>query len=224
MLQLIIDAFEEKNKDENFFKSLKKMDILNRIFVVVIILVTILSYILFLIKKYKWSLYTIAGMVIVLYILIYILSVRSRKKWKDNIKNYNKKLDKLKDILSEENINYYSENKIKYLIDQCDKSINDRISVNEKKKEKRHRFIEKYILPIVAFGAGVMSDKIDISELIQICIMAIIIIIIINIYIWLIDIFIEEITGTELEKKKSLKCKLEDLLIRDFCDTRISKS
>lgn len=36
MLQLIIDAYEKQTKNE-FFKNLKKMDILNRMFMIIII-------------------------------------------------------------------------------------------------------------------------------------------------------------------------------------------
>lgn len=216
MLQLIIDAYEEKNKDESFFKSLKKMDSLNRIFIIVIILSLVIPLIFFVFKRFDWCLYAVVDWFIMVYIFTYIISGRTRKKWKDNILNYNKKLDCLKDILCEENINYCSKNKIEKLIEQCEKSINDLVSEKEKKRAKRKGFLERYILPIVAFGAGAMSEKINTTELVQICIMAVIIIVIINIIIWGFDMFIEEMTGNELEKRKYLKGKLEDLLIRDF--------
>lgn len=192
------------------------MDKLNRIFIIVIILSLVLPLILFVFKKFEWCLYAVVVWFIMVNIFTYIILGRTRKKWKDNIENYNNKLDSLRDILSENEINYYSKNKIEKLIEQCEKSINDLVSEKEKKREKCNRFMEKYILPIVAFGAGIMSGKINITELLQICIMAIIIIVIVNICIWGFDMFIEEMTGNELEKRKYLKGKLEDLLIRDF--------
>ncbi len=216
MLQLIIDAFEEKNKDENFFKSLKKMDRLSQFFIVTLLGGLVLFFIFFMFKKFEWCMYLAAGWIIMTFIATYTIGGRTRKKWKDNILNYNKKLDCLKDILCEKNVNYYSKSKIEKLIDQCEKSIIDLTSEKEKKRERRNRLIEKAILPIIAFGAGVMSQKIGITEVVQICTVAIVIVIITNMYILGFNIFIEEITGNELEKRKYLKGKLEDLLIRDF--------
>ncbi len=216
MLQLIIDAYEEKNKDESFFKSLKKMDNLNKASLVVMILGLVLSFMLFKLNKIKWGLYSTLAWIILFYVFIYIMSVKTRKNWKDNISNYNMKLDCLKDILSEEKINYYSKNKIEKLIEQCEKSINDLLSEKEKKMEHSNRFIERYILPIVAYGAGVLTMKINFTEVLQICIIAIFIVFILKIYIWEFRMLIEKITGNELEKEKYMKVTLEDLLIRDF--------
>lgn len=214
MLQLIIDAYEEKNKDESFFKSLKKMDNLNKVFLVVIVLGLVLSFMLFKLNKIKWGLYSIVALIIIFLIFIYIISVKIIKNWKDNILNYNKKLDCLKDILREEKINYCSKNKIENLIKQCENSINAIVSEREKKREHSNRFIERYILPIVAYGAGVVSF--NTKEALQICITAIFTVFILNIYIWEFRMLIEKITGNELEKKKYMKVTLEDLLIRDF--------
>lgn len=216
MLQLIIDAYEEKNKDESFFINLKKMDKVNRICIIIIILTLVIPFLLFIFRKYEWCLFTVIVWVVLVYISIYIISGRVRKKWKDNINNYNNKLDSLKDILCEENINYYSKSKIEKLINQCEKSINELVYEKEKKREKRNGFIEKYIFPIIAFGAGVMSGSINTMEVLQMCIVAIIIVIITNVYIWEANMFIETMTGNELEKRKYLRGNLEDLLIRDF--------
>ena len=50
MLELILDAYAEKNKDESFYKSLKKMDNLNRFFLGIIVVGIVLS-IVFLLQR-----------------------------------------------------------------------------------------------------------------------------------------------------------------------------
>lgn len=214
MLQLIIDAYEEKSKDENFFKRLKKMDKLSQIFCVIMIAGLVLGVIFLLFKKIVWSICTLISWVIIIIIFCFIITAKWRKKWKENVQNYNEKLDRLKEVLIE--VNYYSKNRIEKLIVQCEKSIHDLIVHKEKGSEKRNRFIDRFILPIVAFAAGALSKTTDPTELIALCILAIIIIVILNWYIYVFGIFVEDLLGNELEKRKYLLEKLEDLLMRDF--------
>lgn len=216
MLQLILDAYAEKNKNESFFKSLKKMDNVNKAFLGIIVVGTALSIAFFITKKFEWAFITIGVWIITSYILIYIIFRRVRKNWNDNIQKYNNNLDCLKEILCEKNINYYSENKIKKLIIQCEKSIDSLVSEKEESKKKESSFIEKYIFPIITFGAGAMSGQFEFEEVIQMCIIAIILVAMINFCIQEFRIFVEQMEGNKIEEKKYLLGKLEDLLIRDF--------
>ena len=122
----------------------------------------------------------------------------------------------MKEILCEKNINYYSKTKIKRLISQCEKSIVSLIAEKEESKKKQSSFIEKYIFPIITYGVGAMNGQFEFEEVMQMCILAIILVAIINFWIQEFRIFVEQMEGNKIEERKYLLGKLEDLLIRDF--------
>ena len=151
-------------------------------------------------------------------LLVYLfISTRLRRKnWHVNIKQYNRTLDVLKEILCEKDIKYYSKNKIKILIHKCEHSINEIISAKEKSKLEIINFVEKFIIPIVAFTIGLMSDELKNEDMLYICVTGIIIIVLINLSIKGISYILEDIEGNKVEERKYMRDKLQDLLIRDF--------
>lgn len=222
MLQYIIDAYKEKNKEEGFFKSIKSMKKFHRIFLFLIIGEFVASLVCVILKMLNWCFYSIIAMGVTLLIHIFISTRARRKNWHKNIQEYNKTLDELKDILKERTINYYSENKIKILIYQCEQSINEIISNKEKFKEQINNFIEKFIIPIVAFFLGVSSNVLDSKQILALCIIAIIVIVMLNFCIKGFENIIEDAEGNLVEERRYMRSKLQDLLIRDFDVEKIS--
>lgn len=121
----------------------------------------------------------------------------------------------MKNILSYEKINYYSESKIKLLMRLCQQSINELVQEKEKIRTDNNMFVQRIVLPIIAFGAGVMSKELTGVEMIAICIVALFFVVMINFSAKEISAF-EDIEGGLIEERKYLYEKLRDLLIRDF--------
>ena len=125
MLELIIDAYKEKTKDKNFFETVKKLDIISKIFLGIFVLDIIMLIIFLILGKFKMALGFIGGFIIFLVAYVCIISKTSSKKWEKNIEKYNESLDVLMEILKQENINCGSQDKIEKLIRQCQDKINE---------------------------------------------------------------------------------------------------
>lgn len=132
------------------------------------------------------------------------------------MEEYNLKLNLLKDILDDETVNYYSKNKIKILMSQCDQSINEIVAAKEKSKAENKNFLEKIIIPIVTFAVGSLSNELKSQELLILCVLAIIIIILLNFGIKGFAYVLEDAEGNLVEERQYMRNKLQDLLVRDF--------
>lgn len=137
--------------------------------------------------------------------------------------NYNNKLDGLRDVLisfqywkGNENLNWYSKDKIRYLIDMCDELVGELTSP----KIKYSEFLKLTILPIVSFSAGVLADKASLEISLSIAIIAVLVVI----FIWEVKELCKFVINfifksSSTDKWKNLTYALKDLLIRDFGET-----
>lgn len=216
MLQYIIDAYGQKNKEEGFFKELKDMKKVNKIALIVILIEVIVAIVFVFLTKLECFIYSIIVIVVTSLIYIFISTRTRRKNWHENIEQYNKTLDDLKTILCGETIQYYSKSKIKILIHQCEQSINEIITQKEKFKTENNNFIEKFIIPIVAFAVGIMSTELKSEDMLTICLIALIFIILLNFSIKGFSYVLEDIEGNLVEERLYMRDKLQDLLVRDF--------
>ena len=194
MLELIIDAYKEKTKDKNFFETVKKLDIISKIFFGIFVLDII--------------------MLIFLVAYVCIISKTSSKKWEKNIEKYNESLDVLMEILKQENINCGSKDKIEKLIRQCQDKIDEYNEQKGKLKEGKNGVLEKCVFPIVAFVSGVIAKNINVEDAIKIATIASVVIIYSIAVYYGGESMIEDISGNRLEKTKYMKAMLEDILIR----------
>lgn len=80
MLELIIDAYKEKTKDKNFFETVKKLDIISKIFFGIFVLDIIMLIIFLILGKFKMALGFIGGFIIFLVAYVCIISKTSSKK------------------------------------------------------------------------------------------------------------------------------------------------
>lgn len=87
MLELIIDAYKEKTKDKNFFETVKKLDIISKIFLGIFVLDIIMLIIFLILGKFKMALGFIGGFIIFLVAYVCIISKTSSKNGKKILKN-----------------------------------------------------------------------------------------------------------------------------------------
>ena len=216
MLDLIIDAYEEKTKDKNFFHTIKKLDNISKSFLVFMLLDFITVAIMVYVGQYKSALVAIGIFVVALFVALYFINKNLEKKWEKHIDKYNEDLDTLAEILKQKNINCFTEEKIGQLTTKCQEKIDEYNKHKIKLKEGKNSVLEKGFFPIIAFVSGVIAKNINIKDAIVIAIIAGIIIIYLLTISYGFNYMIENISGNRLEKTKHMKELLEDLRIREI--------
>ncbi len=214
MLDLIIDAYEEKTKDKNFFHTIKKLDNISKFFLVFMLLDFITVAIMVYFGQYKSALVTIGIFVVALIVVLYFINKNVEMKWEKHIEKYNENLDTLVEILKQENINCFTKEKIEQLIRKCQEKIDEYNKQKNKLKEGKNNVLEKGFLPIIAFVSGVIAKNINVKDAIVIATIAGIMIVYLLTISYGFDCMTENISGNRLEKTKHMKELLEDLSIR----------
>lgn len=211
MINLLLEAFLVESKTKNNIDKLTP----------IIAVVSTLSYLLFAFL-YLYNLNIIFGIISIIsfiFFLIYIAVFENMnlKRYKEKFDRYNKRLDKLKEILQNFKYsgekNWYSKDKIKYLIDSIEKNIEDRINSSTKLTE----LCKTMIFPIIAFVAGVISNKSSINQAVELGIIAIIFLAIVYSLIKISTFFWDLVfKSSAIHTMKFLLSLLQDLLVRDF--------
>ena len=75
MLELIIDAYKEKTKDKNFFETVKKLDIISKIFLGIFVLDIIMLIIFLILGKFKMALGFIGGFIMFTRMAKFVLGI-----------------------------------------------------------------------------------------------------------------------------------------------------
>ncbi len=171
------------------------------------------------INKVLWgfiSLITAAAIPIVLFLL-------ERKRIKGVMNyyfDYNNKLNIMRDVLKDftydnngTQCDWYSKRKIHYLINECNKILDE----NSSNKSQNKDFLKFLIFPFITFVAGVITDKASIEMALSLAVVALGI----TLSIWgIIQIveFLGDITlkSSSISTIRSVRDKLKDLLARDF--------
>lgn len=215
MLTLLLQSFIE-NKSKTKFKI--------KLFFAIAILVLIMSVVfvfLYCVNSNQIWLGILAFICVVIYFsMLAIFDVRNRRKTNERFEKYNHKLDDLKDILigfayktDEKDNNWYSKTKIIYLIKMCETEIENAT----KPQSKILDFAKTFILPVVTYIAGVITENISYVETISIAIIVIITMVfcyVLNSAIaFIADLILK---STSVAEMKQLLEALNDLLIRDF--------
>lgn len=154
--------------------------------------------------------------VVLVYVLTNILIRIIVKRWEDNLKRYNQKLNILKEVLQQNNFDMYEKNKIKQLTKKFNQNIYEMVAADNKKTSDINKFLSLYILPIIAFFAGNIYRGRGEKEMLSVCIVALFIVIMIRILFYSIKSIMLELEGNQLERKRLFAAKLQDLLDRDF--------
>ena len=211
MIYLVLDAFIEKTKSKY------------RMFLLVEILLLVAT-IVFLVLSYIIHLVFATGVCISMaafFVILIAQDTRKRKNVQQRFISYDKSLNELADILrsfsfpngNNTNENWYSSERIKYLIKMCDSLI----CKNVEDKNKSSVFLKPAIIAVVGFGAGVIAEKASLEINLAIGFIALMVIIFIYCFCEIGEIFNNIFfKSNSSEEIMRLKSALMDLLLRDF--------
>lgn len=217
MISIIIDVLISK-RDKMPFKEKILL-----IFLVILIATPLVFLLVFFIdaNQVQWAFFS-AITAVAIPIVLFLLERNRIKSAMDNYIDYNNKLNLLRDVLkgltydnNGTHGNWYSKRKIKHLINECNKILDESSSP----KSKTMDFLKSMILPILSFVAGVIADKASIEISLSLAVAAFVFALaiwgIIQIVEFLGDVILK---SSSISTIKSIRDKLKDLLAIDFED------
>lgn len=218
MIEKVLEAYEAKVTDGNtFIQKLARMDTITKIVFGGVIVSAATLFILAFIIPSQIMLIAMSTYGAIIYLSTLALERMRRRKWETNLKEYNKDLNLLAEILKEKDFNLYEKNKIKQLICKYYHSIEKQEAKKNKKSSDIKEFICTYIVPVIAFFTGRLNiTESSNTEWLAVGIVIIIVVVSGKYICSSIVELIEMISWNQLEKEKHFVLKLQDLLDRDF--------
>lgn len=214
MIHKVLNAYFAKRKSKKLTNDVVLTILVDAIYVVIIIALLFL----------KWNIYIKLVIQITTSILFLAFVVRSEnkrsQKWETDFNEYNTNLNEMADILKTfkyqnafGNGNWYSEEKIEYLIASAEKWITEQ---NES-KAKLEKLAHVIVLPIVGFVAAVIQNNASVEDAISIGVAAIVVVGIGYVVDKGASMLIDSIINTtSIDKMTMLMNLLQDLKARDF--------
>lgn len=219
MINLLLEALISKSKIE-------RVKIKDNLLYIIVMIVSILAIIIppFIFPLMFTSLW---GLILFVPIVIFFVNfklweIKNQKIYKERLTEHNKLLNEVREILQTDfkystdmgnEKNWYSENKIKYLISSCESYI-------EEQKKNNIKLVElskTIILPIIAFVAGVFSENSSINDALILAFIALFVVVIVysigKILSFVIDLVLK---SSSIAEMKRLLFLLKELLARDF--------
>ena len=214
MLENLLSAYlEERNKEVSILKNIKKLDRVNKMFLIVIIISLIITFIFLLLKKWLYSLIPYVIYLICIYFFDKLLTRKKYKNWRENTKQYARNLNILREILKRKEYQLYEKNKIKQLIRKY------KYDIQEEENEKNRQFFKRISVLLIPIG-GYVVGKLDSIVSSEVLILGAVILCISLILGWCVkeifSVFIDLLMGGRTEEKKQLIKKLQDILDQDF--------
>ena len=148
---------------------------------------------------------------------------RINKKWRIDYNEYEKRIDVIRNILSQEmtyktgdkDSNWYSEKKIEYLIDEGKQWI----ATQDERKKKSENFAHIAVLPVIAFVADILNDYLSSEKAIVVGFIALFIVLFGYCTDKLLSMIIDSIIKTaSVDEMELLITLLKGLKARDFED------
>lgn len=219
MINGILNAYEEtrRQNEGDIFKSLKRAGIGVQIYLIFLLICEFTMYVTLAMNQKKVFLCTLVALFIASQIWYVLDRKRNQKKWDENMHKYHDRLDIIKEVLSKPEFNMYEKNKLKQLICKYKADIDNLKKKNLDIKQNYNNFCGGYIVPVIAFGAGKLSQEMTGEDLFVMCLGVIAFLVLIKVIvdnIWIMRT--EFIEGNEIERKQDFLQKLQDLLDRDF--------
>lgn len=188
---------------------------------VVIAIVTMLSSVVFLFlygaKEHIVLAFISLLSVIALYVDIALWERENLKQYKTRFEEHNKRLNSVRDILKEftyeNNNNWYSAEKIQYLIQSGESSVEERKNTNIRLFDLG----KTMVFPIIAFVAGIIADSAKLDEVFAIAFIALLMVTLLaslaKIFSFVTDLIFK---STSINEMNTLILLLKDLYSRDF--------
>lgn len=182
----------------------------------------IISNIVLLLGKFNVILKLVIQIIIAVLFLAFVVYSENKRcqKWKNDFNEYNTTLDEISKILKSFEYqndsgfsNWYSKEKIEYLIDSAKKWITEQ---NES-KAKLEKLVHVVVLPVVGFVAAVIQDNATLEDAVSIGIIVIVAVVIGYAVDRGVSMVVDAIIKTaSIDRMTMLIDLLQDLKARDF--------
>ena len=214
MIHKVLDAYFAVKKQKKI-----KGDIVLSIFIVTLYVAAIIIPLFFECKNIIKLVIQIVASVLFLAFVVYSEDKKCQK-WKTEFNEYNKTLDEISKILKAleyQNAfgcgNWYSKEKIDYLIASSEKWISEQ---NES-KAKHEKLAHIVVLPVVGFIAAVIQENVSVEDAVSI---GVVVIVVVGMW-YIIDrgvsMLIDSVIKTaSIDEMTMLMNLLQDLRARDF--------
>lgn len=218
MIFYILDAYEESvGKYDSLLKRVKKMNILTHICMSIIVLLYIgIIAAHFIWKDAMLTIVCMAVYVIISQILMLVINKQRRKNYINNVNEYHKKLDQLKDLLSMKEFRIDSENKMKKLLEKIQNYISEKEEETLERKKSNHEFSNTILIPIATFTVGAFVSEFVMKEVVPLAMVFLVLIIVFRFtYISLIELE-NDIFKSKVIRMRCLYNEIQDLYDRDY--------
>lgn len=189
---------------------------------IVFTVIFIISNIVLLFLEFNVIIKLVIQIIIAVLFLAFVVYSENKRcqKWKKDFKEYNKTLDEISKLLKSFKFqndsgfsNWYSKEKIEYLIDSAKKWITEQ---NES-KAKLEKLVHVVVLPVVGFVAAVIQDNATLEDAVSIGIIVIVAVVIGYAVDRGVSMVVDAIIKTaSIDRMTMLLDLLQDLKARDF--------
>lgn len=219
MIDCIFNAYvgTRQQKDGSFLKTLKRAEIEDKVFMIIFCVCFLATFITLAMDQIIISASIFITLIVAYETWMTLDRKRAQKKWDVNIQNYQERLDMIKGILSDPVFNMYEKNKLKQLIRKYKMNTNICDNDNLEMKGNCYNFLDKYIIPVIAFSAGKLFQEMTSEDIFEVCLYILIIIFSVKILAYgILSIHKEIVEGNKIKRKRQFMQELQDLLDRDF--------
>ncbi len=177
----------------------------------------IVSYTMFFIYQTEKAFAIVIAVLLLMRLHLFFDENKRHNYSEGGIGDYNQELNELADLLKDQRYNLYDKMKIKQLINKYVQSIGDETKIFESRSSKVKEFVLTFVSPIVAFFAGsIDKSNYTNAQWMSTGIIIVVFIIVANYAYSSISELFRMLKWDNVEKKKELVKKLQDLLDRDF--------
>ncbi|MBU5676822.1 hypothetical protein KQI88_10365 [Alkaliphilus sp. MSJ-5] len=215
MIYYLLDAYKAKIYDmqRRTLRDLTKKEI-NLFIITIIIGIAALGIMLIFHDITMVYIVTWAILICIGIIVFKNVTKESIANYSNNLVEYNKKLDSLRNTLKNE-FNLYSVEKIEILINACNEELNKK-ELSNKLFEPLVKVFTHAILPVIAFVLGLAVEKVNFIYVIEYSILIIFIIVYLTGFYYMVYPPFETIINKERYIIKSLRDELNDIMMIDF--------
>lgn len=218
MIFKILDAYEEKiRKEDSFFKGIAKKNKGNIIILVIMGLLVAGMVVIGIVTNWTYWVYVYEFAVIVVEVIVLKFRAKEkRKEYIDNVQEYHKRLDCLKELLNCDEFSRRSENQLNTLIKKMRSYLEKEDSNVTDRRKSNKEFYSGTILPIGAFVLGVWANKLDNIQITAWAMVLVIVILLLKFVGGDIIDMLQTFFDPTLREMKYLVDELQDLYDREF--------
>lgn len=225
MIWYLFEAFRQEDRMMGKKVSLKELSKTKWKYLAMLMAAAIFYFISVTVLPLVYDIYWLSGIALVVYGFVMVYFVRGvslETDYEKNVLDYKYRLGILRGILNKEVFKLYSEKKIAWLIEDC-----DRILPGLKRSKSIFRpisvFSKSIIAPLVIFVLGVLAENVSISTSALIAVLIILILMYLLGIFYLVSPIITSFLDRDYKIVEDLRLMLSDIILIDFIDAKMSQ-